>query len=397
MDAGAEVHGTDDATAVMGPPAQQERPPAPTATTPGPPGTTEGGAVVGAVWLAVADLRFRLRRFVVAVVAASVTLMLLLLMTGVVNQFDREPGATIETLGGSHWVLRNGIESPFASDAVFPTELAGQVGVAPDGQARMLVVASLPITVDDENREALLIGHPPDGPGAPDPAEGRLADGARGVAVSTAVGVEIGDTILVGGAEKEVVGTVRDSTLYAGMPLVFLPVAQSWERLSGGTPFASAVLLDSEPVTVPEGLHVRTAEQVAVAAKGPLERPILTLHLVRALLAIVAAMIIGAVVYLASIERTRDVAVLRAVGVRSPMLAIGVAVQALAMAVVAAIIGIGLQELIAPVFPMAVHLTTADLILLVVTAAVVAIAASYAAIRRTLRIDPSAAFAGAGG
>lgn len=376
--------------------------PDPAAPPPPPPDptpleATEGRAVLGAVWLAVADLRFRLRRFVVAVAAASVTLMLLLLMTGVVNQFDREPGATIDTLGGSHWVLRDGIESPFASDAVFAPGLADQVVAPEGGTARTLVVASLPIAVDGDTREAILIGHPADGPGTPVPVEGRLATDGSGVAVSTAAGVEVGERVLVGGSEREVVGTVADSTLYAGMPLVFVPIEQAWERLSGGAPFASAVLLEGEPASVPEGLHVRTADEVATAAKGPLERPILTLHLVRGLLAIVAAMIIGAVVYLASIERTRDVAVLRAVGVRSPMLAVGVAVQALAMAVVAAIIGIGLQELAAPAFPMAVHLTATDLLVLIATAAVVAMVASYAAIRRTLRIDPSAAFAGAGG
>lgn len=362
---------------------------------------TRAGAFSGALWLALADLRFRLRRFVVAVVAAGVTLALLLLMTGVVNQFDREPGATAATLGASHWVLPAGIENPFTSNATFPADVAAQVVVPPGedgaaGQANAVVLARLPLTVDGETLDAILVGHPPTGPGAPE-VDGVLAVGPDGVAVSRAVPAGLDEQIELGGRPVRVVGLVDDATLFAGMPLVFVPVEVARQQLAGGAAFASAFLADGAPTAVPAGMHVLTASEVAEAAKGPVERPILTLHIVRALLAIVAAMIIGAVVYLASIERTRDVAVLRAVGVEGSMLATGVAAQALAMAIIASLGAIALQVVMAPVFPLAVYLTATDLVLLPVLAAGIAMAASYAAIRRTLRIEPSAAFAAAGG
>ncbi len=370
-------------------------------TTPAAPGrpleVSTGRALVGALWLAVADLRHRLRRFVVAMVAAAVTLTLLLLMTGVVNQFDREPSATTGTLGGSHWVLRAGIENPFTSNATFPVEAAAGV-LAPGVATGQVLLARLPVTVGEEVVDAILVGHPATGPGAPVPDDGTLAVDGTGVAVSTALeGASVGDPVLLGDQPVTVVGEVADATLFAGMPLVFAPVDVVRARLAGGAAVASALLLDAEPLLVPAGFHVRTAGEVAEAAKGPVERPILTLHVVRVLLGLVAAMIIGAVVYLASIERTRDVAVLRAVGVERSMLAAGVAAQALVVALTAAAAAVVLEGVLAPLFPLAVHLTGADLLVLPLLATLIAVLASYAAVRRTLRVDPSAAFAGAGG
>ena len=193
------------------------------------------------------------------------------------------------------------------------------------------------------------------------------------------------------------VGTIDGATLFAGMPLVFVPIDVARALVAGGRPVVSAVLVDGRPTSVPSGLHARTRAQIIEQAKGPVERPILTLHLVRVLLAVVAAMIIGAVVYLASIERTRDIAVLRAVGTPGSLLALGVASQALVVAAVAASLAVVLELVLAPVFPLTVHLGLADLLAMPIIAAVVAMLSSYAAIRRTLRIDPSEAFAGAGG
>lgn len=353
-------------------------------------------ATFGALWLAVVDLRHRLRRFVVAVVAATFTLTLLLLITGVVNQFDREPGATTDALGGSHWVVTDGIENPFTSNASFAPAVADAIEAA--GATGHLALARLPLTVGGEAIDAVLVGHDESGPGAPEPDRGRRAAAAGEVAVASAVDSSVGDDILLGSTPVEVVGEVDDTTLFAGMPLVFVPIEEA-RRLVGAedTPFVSAVLLDGPPDTVPDGLHVLTSSDVAEAAKGPIERPILTLHILQVLLAVVAALIIGAVVYLASVERSRDVAVLRAIGVNASMLAIGVATQALLMALVAALAAIALQTALAPVFPLQVHLTARDFVALPVVAIVIAMLASYASIRRTLRVDPVEAFAGAGG
>ncbi len=357
--------------------------------------TTRWRGITGSLWLAVADLRFRLRRFVVAMGAAGVVLALLLLMTGVVNELDREPSVTTETIGATTWLLPEGINSPFTSNATFDEDVVARV--VSDDTVRPALIARLPVTIDGETIDAILIGHAPDGPGLPRAADGRAATAAGEVAIASFAGAHVGDTIGLGSTEVEVTGTLEGTTLFAGMPLVFTPIDAARDLVAGGRPVVSAVLVDGSVDLAPDGLHTLSRAEIIAEAKGPVERPILTLHLVQVLLAIVAAMIIGAVVYLASLERTRDVAVLRAVGTPGSMLALGVAAQALVVATVAAALAVALEVALAPVFPLTVHLTVADFVLLIVVAVVVAVASSYLAIRRTLRIDPSEAFAGAGG
>ncbi|WP_436794847.1 patatin-like phospholipase family protein [Actinospongicola halichondriae] len=351
--------------------------------------------VTGALWLAVADLRFRLRRFVVAMAAAGVVLALLLLMTGVVNELDREPSVTTETIGATAWLLPDGINSPFTSNATF--DESAIAATRSDGTIRPAVIARLPVTIDGETIDAILVGHADDGPGVPSVADGRAAVAAGEVAIASFAGARVGDTIDLGSSEVEVTGTLDGTTLFAGMPLVFTPIDAARHLVAGGRPVVSTLLVDGAVDQVPDGLHVLARSDIVAEAKGPVERPILTLHLVQVLLAIVAAMIIGAVVYLASLERTRDVAVLRAVGTPGSMLALGVAAQALVVAAVAAALAVGLEIVLAPAFPLTVYLTVGDFAFLVVTAGLVAVGSSYLAVRRTLRIDPSEAFAGAGG
>lgn len=357
--------------------------------------TTTWRAVTGNLWLAVADLRFRLRRFVVAMVAAAVVLALLLLMTGVVNELDREPSVTASTIGATTWLLPEGVKSPFTSNATFDEAVVPTV--ITDGTARPALIGRLPVTVDGETIDAILVGHAADGPGLPAPAAGRAATATGEVAIASFAGADVGDTIGLGSSQVVVTGTLDGTTLFAGMPLVFTPIDAARALVAGGRPVVSAVLVDGSVAQAPEGLHVLSRDHIVTEAKGPVERPILTLHVVQLLLGIVAAMIIGAVVYLASLERTRDVAVLRAVGTRGSLLALGVGAQAFVVALAAAALAVGLEILLAPVFPLTVHLTVADLILLPVIATFVAVASSYLAVRRTLRIDPSEAFAGAGG
>lgn len=53
----------------------------------------------------------------------------------------------------------------------------------------------------------------------------------------------------------------------------------------------------------------------------------------------VAALIVGSLIYLSALERTRDFAVFKALGVTTAMVLAGLALQAVAVAVAAAVLG----------------------------------------------------------
>ena len=130
---------------------------------------------------------------------------------------------------------------------------------------------------------------------------------------------------------------------------------------------------------------------------GPLENAVSSVDLIRALLWMVAAIIIGAVVYLSALERQRDFAVLKAMGVANRNLVGSIALQALAIALGAVVLAAILQALIQPVFPLQVRVPAKAYWQIPLVAMVVAVLAGLGGMRRVTRSDPAAAFSGPGG
>ena len=103
-----------------------------------------------------------------------------------------------------------------------------------------------------------------------------------------------------------------------------------------------------------------------------------TINFVGVLLAIVAACIVGSVIYLSALERVRDFAVFKATGTGTPALLGGLAVQAMIVSLVAAAIGALLALVLAPMFPMPAEIPPVAFAVLPVVAVVVGALASLA-------------------
>jgi putative ABC transport system permease protein len=103
------------------------------------------------------------------------------------------------------------------------------------------------------------------------------------------------------------------------------------------------------------------------------------------------------VVYLSALERQRDFAVLKAVGVSNRTLLASLALQAVLVALAAVAIAAVLQIGLGPAFPLKVRVPARAFWQLPLLAVVIALLASAAGMRRVARSDPALAFAGAGG
>lgn len=345
--------------------------------------------------LTLRDLQHRLLRFLVVVLATAVVFTLLLLMSGLVRQFEDEPRNAVAAFGAESWILPAGSSGAFTSAAALDPRAAAEVEVA--GRADPLALARHTMLTDDVRHDVVLAGFTPGGLGSPTVSRGRVPTGAGELALSVSADVEIGGVVEVGDRSLTVTGLLEDTTVLAGVPLGFLPLAALQELVYGGAPVVTALLADGAAVHVPEGLHVLGNDAVADDVRRPLERAIGSLHLVRALLWLVAAMIVGAVVYLSAMERQRDIAVLKAVGSSVGALLGGLAAQGVLVAVVAALLASGLAVLLAPLFPLQVSLSPPLFVQLPVLAALVALASSGAGLRRVQRADPATAFAGPAG
>lgn len=343
--------------------------------------------------LTVRDLQHRAVRFAAVIAGTAVVLALLFLMTGLIEQFHREPERTVDALGAEAWMVRDGVSGAFTAASTLPADLADDVDGA---DASPVVVARHSITGDAEQTDVVVIGYEPGQIGEPELDQGVLPNGVDEVLVDESSGASRGDDIVIGDRTYSVTGTTDRTTMFAGMPLVFMDIESAQELVYRGQPLATAVLLDSANASVPDGFAVRTPDEIATDGVRPLDGAISSINMIRILLWFVAAMIIGTMVYLSALERRRDVAVLKAVGGSTRQMAASIALQGAATALVAALIASGLQFLLVPVFPLEVTVPANAFWQVPLIAVLVSLVAGGVGLRKAVRVDPALAFSGPG-
>lgn len=352
-----------------------------------------GGAWGGAViLLTLRDLTHRWARFIVVTVLASVVFALLFVMSGLVEQFHREPRDAVAAFGADAWVVPEGTSGPFTAAPVLPA--AAEAVIDADATAAIVISrANLIHPGGDDDEEVILVGVPDAGLAAPDTVSGRLATAPGEAAVDTTLGLDVGDVVTLTGTPFEIVGETAGTTVLAGLPFVFTTVAEAQQMTFRSDQVVSTILTRGMP-EVPAGAVALTNEQVEEATLEPLDAAIASINLVRILLWIMAAIIIGSVVYLSARERDRDVAVLIAVGASKRSLLGSLALQALLIALAASALAAIGQMFLADLFPLQVRVPARAFWQLPVLASVVALAASAVGMRRVAGSDPALAFAG---
>ena len=345
--------------------------------------------------LTLRDLVYRRTRFVVVVVLGALVFALLFVMTGLVEQFNSEPADTVAAIGADTWVVPEGVSSPFTAAAAVPIAALDAViaeNTAPVVTSRSSVV----VEPGAEPVQVILIGHEIDALGSPPTVAGRAVSSPGEVVVDETLDLAVGDEVTMVGQPFTVVGETRRTTLLAGVPVVFVVLSDAQSLTFGAADVISGALVEGEPTSIPPGAKVMTADEVTQSALEPLEGAIASIDLVRALLWMVAAIIVGAVVYLSALDRQRDFAVLKAVGAPNRALLGSLALQAVFVALLAVAVAAIVQIFLAPRFPLAVTVPDRAFWQLPVSAVIMALIAGAAGMRKVLRADPSQAFSGAG-
>jgi putative ABC transport system permease protein len=210
--------------------------------------------------------------------------------------------------------------------------------------------------------------------------------------VDTKTGAELGSTVSISGQRLRVVGQVENRTYLAGRPVVYVAIADAQRIAFHGRPLASAILVTGVPADLPPGLVRLSNDEVEEDMLRPLEGATSAINLLRILMWVVAAVIIGAIIYLSALERLTDFAVLKAMGGESRTLALGLSAQALIASLLAAVLAALLAQILRPAFPLPITISTGSYLAMVGIAAAVGILASLAALRKVLRVDPALAF-----
>jgi putative ABC transport system permease protein len=343
------------------------------------------------------DLRWRRRRFVIAILGTSLVFGMTLLMSGVAHGFSAETRSTVGGMRADAWVVRRGAAGPF-------------LGAAPMAQAEADAIAKLPgvrvaaatlftrksvRTRSGVETDVNIFGSTSSDLGMPTPDVGRSPAAADEALISSHLsGYDVGDVIDLAGARLHVVGIVHGSTSLGGTPNLFLTIAGVQQIGYGGQPVATAVAVLGDPTSVPDAYAVLDSGVARNDLLRAIAKAKTSITLVSMLLWIVAASIIGAVVYLSALERQRDFAVFKATGVATRSILAGLALQAAVLSLLAAAMGSIVGTLLAPLFPMTVSIELRAHLSLPLLALAIGGVASIAGLRRVVTTDPALAFGG---
>jgi len=341
------------------------------------------------------DLRFRARRFVIAAIGAALVFAMTLLLSGLAAGFKVEIDQSVKALGATSWIVADGVSGRIVSLAPFPAPAASQLTTeASGGRAGPVVIAPQSAMVKGKQESAVVIGFVPGSLGQPPLASGRQARASGEAVVDARLHLGVGGQFSMSGRRFEVVGTTSGLTLLGGTPNAYVTLADAQAAVFGGRPLVSAVLTTQAPRVVPAGMTVMTNKEIAHASLVQMATAVSSISNTRVLMWVIAAVIVAALVYVSALERSRDFAVLKALGASSTVLFLGLAVQATLVSLVAAALGAFLASFMRGIFAQPVVIPTSAVVWLPVSALVIGLLASLAALRRAVSVDPATAFAG---
>ncbi len=182
------------------------------------------------------------------------------------------------------------------------------------------------------------------------------------------------------------------------VPRLTGPLDRQAGALAANTHVVNAIAVKLEPGASPDAvakdiarwkqLQVYTAaRQVNLQLMGSNRLILFQLSLFRVILVLIAGIIIGLVIYTFTLDKVKEIAILKLLGAEGPRIYGMILQQAVLMGVLGTIIGSALELAVEPYFPRRVEATYGDIAQMLVAMVLVALAASLLAVRRAMKVD----------
>ncbi len=341
-----------------------------------------------------ADLRFRSRQFLICTFGVGVILALALALSGLAAGFRAEVNGTVGGVGATSWVLSKSANGRVSAFAVFP-ELEALVVQNEPGADKAAPLLLLPVQVAHVGGVVTTVnvmGVLPGRLGDPTVDAGHGLRGDSDVVVDNRIKSSVGDTIVLGGHDFHVVGTIANRSLVGGIPMVYMALGSAQRLATDGQPLITAVVTSGTPRRLPHGLVSFSVAQVEQSTVGQLGAAAQSVDNTRWLMWAVAVIIVGSSLYVSALERRRDFAVLKALGSSSFMLFGSLLLEALVVTLVATVFAEFVSNVMSGLFSQPVDITSSARATLPIAAVLVGMVASFSALRRVTSADPAGAF-----
>ena len=264
-----------------------------------------------------------------------------LVLTGLANGFRVEAEKTVDSLGVDVFLVKAGASGPFVGATPFAPVDLRRIAAAPGViAAAPLVYAGGTATLGDTTRNVDMFGAPERGPGMPagvggpatvDPRRGRGVEHAR-----TPDRRRRSKSLRANCASS---ASWRTPRRWPTCPTSFSPPQGAQQLVYGGQPLVASIGIRGTLGQMPDGYRGIDRAGAIADLLRPLKVAVNSITIVAVLLWVVAALVVGSVIYLSALERLRDFAVFKAIGVPTRNIAAGLAMQAVIVALLAALVG----------------------------------------------------------
>jgi putative ABC transport system permease protein len=351
-------------------------------------------------------------RLVMSVAGVAFAVLLILLVLSLYRGWSGV-GRLITKLPGDVWVVQTGTSDPFHSTSFLPADKQAALRAVPGVQTVMPVYArqmAFSHGGADLNVFFMALDAPPGLPLPPETRE-RYFPPAGEVNIdsvfSRKTGIRQGDTVdIIGHALK--VAHINDGGNAVITQFAFLNAADA-QAIFGVPGSVNFFLLTTQPgagqlaiaaaaSAVVPGSEARTSEQFGSAISREVDSGFLpVVSVLVAIGFIVGGAVIGLTTYTATIEKSRDFGVLKALGASSAFLYRIVITQSLIVGILGSLAGIVASALAASMIKRWIpefitDLRWTDVSIVFGVALVMAILASYLPVRRINGIDPAMVF-----
>jgi putative ABC transport system permease protein len=296
-------------------------------------------------------------RLSLSAVGVALSVMLILILNGFLTGVHRQATAYLDNTPGSVVIVQEGIRNFFAASSVLPPGTVTSVRET-KGVSQALGIASQFVIFElhDEKQGAQVVGYDPKSGGGPwELSEGRdvRADDEAVVdrALAKAHNISVGDKLSIAEKDFTVVGISEGTSMWAaGLMFVRKDAAQG---LVGSSDATSLLLVTPErgvaSTTLRERLgDISGTDAMLKSAMADNDQQLFArafggpLRLMVGISLLVGALVVGLVIYTATVERQKEYGVLKAVGAHNRMLYRVVTTQALIAASLGSALGVGL-------------------------------------------------------
>ncbi|MHA7601785.1 ABC transporter permease [Alicycliphilus sp. T452] len=394
--------------------------------------------------LAGRDILHAWGKFVFTGIGLGLLIGVTLTMAGVYRGMVDDGRVLLDNSGADLWVVQKDTLGPYAESSSVPDDLWRSLRAMPGvAQAANVTYLTMQVGRGDEDVRAMVVGVAAGGPGVPGwppqlVAGRQITRGHYEAVADAAAGVRLGDVLKIRRNRYTVVGLTRRMVSSAGDPMVFIPLKDAQEaqflkdndailmqrrRAEANPAFnrpavpdlldavvasqtsnsqVNAVLVRLRPGFTPQEVAdpIRTWLRLTVYDRAQMEGILVgkliatsakQIGMFLVILALVSAAIVAFLIYTLTMDKIREIAVLKLIGTRNRTIAAMILQQALVLGLIGFVVGKITATFAAPLFPKYVLLVPFDTVAGFAAVMAICVLSSVVAIRVALRVDPAQA------